>query len=133
MGEITIAYDLMDRTLRELAEKVAGTLDTDVDAALETIAGRAWALARDADANRAEQHTTQLAEEHGWYPLGPRDFRHRTWFRWVNSAREEVHAIYDHAGRLEAWSVWRNRRTRTPDQEAGRRDRLNTYLTGGTP
>jgi hypothetical protein len=66
------------------------------------------------------------ANEGGWSPLSGTD----AYYRWEHGERVEVHLIYDGAGRLEAWSVWRNKRVRLPDQEAGRRDRLNAYLAG---
>lgn len=81
----------------------------------------------------ADDITAHLAADAGWTALAPWDQRHKTWFRWVGQVRVEVHALYDEAGRLEAWSVWHNRRTLDPDQDSGRRARLNAFIAGGTP
>jgi hypothetical protein len=54
------------------------------------------------------------------------------YYRWMSpDVREELCLIYDAAGRLSAWSVWHNRRVLAPDQEKGRRKRLEDWLQGG--
>lgn len=72
--------------------------------------------------------TAAYADAFGWTPIydGP-DGASRVFYRWEGTTRVEIHVLYDEAGRIEAWSVWRNRRVHI-DQDAGMRDRLDDYL-----
>lgn len=54
---------------------------------------------------------------------------HRTevWYRWEGSERVELCMIFDEAGRLYAWSEWRNTRA-SLDQRPGLRSRLEDRI-----
>jgi hypothetical protein len=81
---------------------------------------------------RVHDRTAAYADRFGWAPLTVGDHGLVTaWYSWDSGERVEVHVLYDKAGRIEAWSVWRNRRVRFPDQQAGMRERLDDYLTCG--
>jgi hypothetical protein len=83
----------------------------------------------------------------GWWVVTPHEaaiaagfiFRYKAglyagtfYYRWVSpEVREELCFVYDGAGRLQAWSVWHNQRVVAPDQEKGRRKRLEDWLQRG--
>ena len=66
--------------------------------------------------------TEGLLHRCGFLPLGD-----DVWYRWNNGLREAIHFCFD-GDRLGAWSVWLNMRSKAPDQEPGRRQRLNEWL-----
>lgn len=74
------------------------------------------------------ERTAAYADKFGWAPLHVDRGRSRTFYRWDGTTRVEIHVLYDEAGRIEAWSVWRNRRVHI-DQGTGLRDRLDDFLT----
>lgn len=76
---------------------------------------------------------------HGWWPLGRATPPQMTptqivYYRWLpETTREELCICFDAAGRVEAWTVWHNKRVAGPDQDRGRRIRLTDHITARTP
>lgn len=77
------------------------------------------------------EKVTDLADAHGWMELS-RSAHGVTFFKWApNITRIEVHVITDAAGRIEAVSIWHNRRQHIADQP-GVRAETERILTEGT-
>lgn len=73
----------------------------------------------------------RLLLNHGWMVLDENGSRRQTFFRRLpDTVREELCVIFDKAGKVEAWTIWHNKRITSPDQDAGNRGRLTAFIEG---